>query len=768
MTAVSNDDLFLPKILNSSIEQSKDTNIDLNLNNEKDSLDIKQTSIKERNYNNKNTKLTNSSIKNSPIKKRESKSSINLLINTNILNNNEQQKIIEKYKVIISDLETKLTQIDSYHMKEISKLKEEIDTKDKNLKSLSKVNKNLKISLNNLTKRLDELIFKFTKDQKKLIHKNNLSSDKQKNFEEQLLLKERELKNQQNMINILSKDNKKLRHNLDIKNTFELNRDLSDKLYIKDQEIINLKKIIKDYEHKYKKHDECQKEIDMLREKLLNNQKELSEKKKEIFISHKNITQLQSKFVSSESAINLINKNIKERNKKIKLKINILNNCFTPSKNELNSKNKILLSPIKMQRELSENRINSKSIDYINNYNYNIIFNIFSEEELDIIKALYENKYEKYNEFIRKVNILEKYQNSKDKAYLITIKKLKMKIDDYIYRNNCAENSIKDKDNKIFFLTKQIKELLKKNKDLNENNKKLIALIRKLNKKYEEEKISKIKLANHLLKYESENKIENDNKINSIKVTDNNNNINNNNDLNKNENISNENINKDIIIGKDDLSNENKIINNENDDSNDKNIIIYKENLNQIPNNQEIIQERKLSLSEDSNNESINNGFKDSEKDLELDSIFSQNILESPHKKKNIEYKIISNETRVDIKGIKKENSEPLFETQPIKTQRKIEISSNIKNDNKRNNNSLLLLNKTTGNLQEKNKKKLTEINLINQNIKKNEIKRVRKNTVIIRDKSKFAITEFLNFEKKRENNKKKNESSKVNILFDN
>ena len=768
MTAVSNDDLFLPKILNSSIEQSKDTNIDLNLNNEKDSLDIKQTSIKERNYNNKNTKLTNSSIKNSPIKKRESKSSINLLINTNILNNNEQQKIIEKYKVIISDLETKLTQIDSYHMKEISKLKEEIDTKDKNLKSLSKVNKNLKISLNNLTKRLDELIFKFTKDQKKLIHKNNLSSDKQKNFEEKLLLKERELKNEKNMINILSKDNKKLRHNLDIKNTFELNRDLSDKLYIKDQEIINLKKIIKDYEHKYKKHDECQKEIDMLREKLLNNQKELSEKKKEIFISHKNITQLQSKFVSSESAIDLINKNIKERNKKIKLKINILNNCFTPSKNELNSKNKILLSPIKMQRELSENRINSKSIDYINNYNYNIIFNIFSEEELDIIKALYENKYEKYNEFIRKVNILEKYQNSKDKAYLITIKKLKMKIDDYIYRNNCAENSIKDKDNKIFFLTKQIKELLKKNKDLNENNKKLIALIRKLNKKYEEEKISKIKLANHLLKYESENKIENDNKINSIKVTDNNNNINNNNDLNKNENISNENINKDIIIGKDDLSNENKIINNENDDSNDKNIIIYKENLNQIPNNQEIIQERKLSLSEDSNNESINNGFKDSEKDLELDSIFSQNILESPHKKKNIEYKIISNETRVDIKGIKKENSEPLFETQPIKTQRKIEISSNIKNDNKRNNNSLLLLNKTTGNLREKNKKKLTEINLINQNIKKNEIKRVRKNTVIIRDKSKFAITEFLNFEKKRENNKKKNESSKVNILFDN
>jgi hypothetical protein len=208
-------------------------------------------------------------------------------------------------------------------MKEISKLNDEINIKNKNLKILSNINKSMKISLKNLTERLDELIYKCTKDQKKLIGKNSpINNNKDKNLEEKLLLKEKELKNQQNMIMILSKDNKKLRHTLE-QNDFELNRNLSNKLNIKEQEIKNLNKIIKDYEHKYQKHNECQKEIDTLREKLLNNQKELSEKKREIYISHKNIIELHSKFVSTENAICLINKNIKERNSKNKTKLNI-------------------------------------------------------------------------------------------------------------------------------------------------------------------------------------------------------------------------------------------------------------------------------------------------------------------------------------------------------------------------------------------------------------------------------------------------------------
>ena len=682
MTSLSNDDLFLPKILNSSIEHSKDTHVEsniykLDLNNEKDSSINKQISIKEKNILHKNTNLTNSTIKSSSQRKKDSRSSINLNTNSNninIVNNSEHQKIIEEYQKIISDLESKLSQNDINYLKEITKLNEEISVKNNNLKTLSKLNENLKLSLKNLTQRLDELIYKFTKDQKKLIRNNrsnslDKSNDIEKNFEKQLSLKEKELKNQQNIINILSRDNKKLRHNLEIKNTFEMNRSLSDKLYLKEQEIINLNKIIKDYEHKYKKHNECQKEIDSLREKLINNQKELSEKKKEIFISHKNITQLQSKCIQSENAINIINNNIKERNKKAKLKINIINSCMTPPRNEVvDSKNKYKLSPITLKRELSDFK-NNKSFDYINNFNYNIIFNIFSKEEIDIIKKLYENNDNKYNEFIKKVNILEKYQNSKDKAYLVTIKKLKDKIDDYIYRLSNAETKIKDKDYKIFILTKQIKDLLGKKKEYIDKNKKLILLVEESNKNYEQEKRAKIELANRLLKCQSEKRkeAENDNKLKVPISSKNINHINLDNDLNKN---------KDLNFDVNNLNGVNKKNNEDinNINENDKNIIVYKDIPIQIPSSQELLPIKKVTLSD-----------KYSEKDLELDSIFSQNIFESPRKKKCTQFQIISNISRVDIEGINNEkensnNTNILFETQPKIINRKSKKSNTIIN----------------------------------------------------------------------------------------
>ena len=682
MTSLSNDDLFLPKILNSSIEHSKDTHVEsniykLDLNNEKDSSINKQISIKEKNILHKNTNLTNSTIKSSSQRKKDSRSSINLNTNSNninIVNNSDHPKIIEEYQKIISDLESKLSQNDINYLKEITKLNEEISVKNNNLKTLSKLNENLKLSLKNLTQRLDELIYKFTKDQKKLIRNNrsnslDKSNDIEKNFEKQLSLKEKELKNQQNIINILSRDNKKLRHNLEIKNTFEMNRSLSDKLYLKEQEIINLNKIIKDYEHKYKKHNECQKEIDSLREKLINNQKELSEKKKEIFISHKNITQLQSKCIQSENAINIINNNIKERNKKAKLKINIINSCMTPPRNEVvDSKNKYKLSPITLKRELSDFK-NNKSFDYINNFNYNIIFNIFSKEEIDIIKKLYENNDNKYNEFIKKVNILEKYQNSKDKAYLVTIKKLKDKIDDYIYRLSNAETKIKDKDYKIFILTKQIKDLLGKKKEYIDKNKKLILLVEESNKNYEQEKRAKIELANRLLKCQSEKRkeAENDNKLKVPISSKNINHINLDNDLNKN---------KDLNFDVNNLNGVNKKNNEEinNINENDKNIIVYKDIPIQIPSSQELLPIKKVTLSD-----------KYSEKDLELDSIFSQNIFESPRKKKCTQFQIISNISRVDIEGVNNEkensnNTNILFETQPKIINRKSIKSNTIIN----------------------------------------------------------------------------------------
>ena len=773
----SNDDLFLPRILNNSIEQSKDTHLEsnYNYNNEKDSqeiIDLKQININDKNYINKNINITNSTIldKLSSIKKKESKSSLNINICTNStnLNNKSQQKILEQYQKQIFDLETKLSQIDTYHMKEISKLNEEIDIKNKNLKKLSKVNHNLKESLNNLTKKLDELIYKATKDPTKL--KNNNLLEKEKNFEEQLLLKEKELKNQQNMINILSRDNKKLRHSLEIQNTFELNRGLSDKLFTKEQEIITLNKIIKDYEQKYQKHNECQKEIDILKEKLLNNQKELSEKKKEIFKSHKNITQLHSKIINSESAINIINKNIKERAMKkkvnMKLNLNVINNSSTPNKNQntININNKNILSPIVMHRELSENKKNNISIE---NYNYNIIYNIFTKDEIDKIKKLYEKNDETFQEFMKKVEILEKYQNSKDKAYLVTIKKLKMKVDYYIEQNNLAENTLKDKDNKIFFLTREIKELIKKKKELNENNKKLIYLLNKATKNYEDEKKAKKELSNILLKYQSqtEKNENNENETDILKEL----NI----DLNENNIIINNNTdNKDNIVNKDNKEINNNEIKIKNDvNSNDKNIIVIKNVLKPNPIRKESTNNKKIMTDKFENDIITNKDIKNSEKDLEIETIVSN--IKTPRKKKYLQYQINSNTNHVEIKGIKTtKNTETLFETQPkVNIRNSLHMNSNKINFNKKNilnRRALFLPYKKSGSVDKPNKV------IINEIVKKNDSKKsIRRRSLLVRDKSESAIVDLLNSDKKHRNNIKEKintskKNSKINVLFEN
>ena len=753
MASISNDDLILPKILNNSIEQSKDTHLESNGNNEKDSqelIDLKQININDKNYLNKNRNIniTNSTIldKLSSIVKKESKSTLNIRTNTN----NQQQKIIEKYEKRIIDLETKLSQIDSYHMKEISKLNEEINIKDKNLKLLAKVNKNLRNSLNNLTQKLDELLYKFTKDQKKLNLKGNNMNNKEKNFEEQLLLKEKELKNQQNMINILSKDNKKLRHNLEMQNNFELNRNLSDKLFIKEKEIVNLNKIIKDYEHKYQKHNECQKEIDSLKEKLINNQKELSEKKKEIFISHKNITQLHSKIINSESAINLVNKNIKERKRKEKLKLNILSNSPVTKQGTTINNNKIY-SPILMHRELSENNKINKTIDISNNNN-NVIYNIFTKEEIDAIKKLYEKKEDKFEEFKKKVEILEKYQNSKDKAYLVSIKKLKMKMDDYIHQYNLAENTIKDKESKIFFLSRQIKDLIQRKNELNENNKKLTLLLNKTTKNYEDEKKAKINLSNVLLKYQNQaNKfIEiNPSESNIIKET--------NPDININQN---ENQNNKIIIDKKEIEK-------------DKNVMVLKNILMPNPTSKDILSKKKDITDDSDNNITINKEIKNTEKDLELESIFSQNIIDTP-KKKVVQYQINSNTNHVEIKGIKsKKNTEVLFQTQPKENnKKKMFFDINIYNSN---NNKNIINRRSSLMPYKKSESDFKDYKLKEEKIKNDESKKkFRRKSLIIRDKSESAIVNMLlNSDNKPKKSNKDNfnenskSNSKIHVLFE-
>ena len=165
-----------------------------------------------------------------------------------------------------------------------------------------------------------------------------------------------------------------------------------------------------------------------------------------------------------------------------------------------------------------------------------------------------------------------------------------------------------------------------------------------------------------------------------------------------------------------------------------------------------------------------------SEKDLELESIVSQNTIETPKNKKQVQYQINSNINHVEIKGIKnKINREVLFETQPKENKKKLAYSIGVKNNKQIINRGTLL-------------SQFKTIDKVNNNIKdlkrydlKNDIKRsMRRMSLINRDKSESAIIDLLNNEKKvkKTNNFKTeknikiekfgdNANSKISILFE-
>lgn len=63
---------------------------------------------------------------------------------------------------------------------------------------------------------------------------------------------------------------------------------------------------------------------------------------------------------------------------------------------------------------------------------------------------MYEKDSGKFEEFIKKVDIIQKYKNSKEKALMLKIKQSEMKIKEYEEKIFLAENSIKDKERQIF------------------------------------------------------------------------------------------------------------------------------------------------------------------------------------------------------------------------------------------------------------------------------------------------------------------------------
>ena len=411
-------------------------------------------------------------------------------VNNKINDKKKQEKEKEKnYKKKIEDLEKKIEEMKDFYCQKISNLNSDIQEKDNNLESLANINKSLRNSLEVLTLRLDKILYNSRNNNslnnKKIQHSNSTIDI---SLQHKLKIKEKEIKNQQKLINILTNDNKNIKSTIEKYNCVDLNINLNNQLHEKDVEINKLEKKIHDYEQKLEEHNTCEKTIKNLNEQIYAYKKEIEIQKNDIKNNYKNFAELKNKIAKYGMFRININKNNRKKsadntNISMRTSRNLINQFDTT--NEIDKIYNKLLLENKTEREVTKkvNLFNKNNINI--NKSYNIkklspihkgknknensknevqinkegLISLFDSEELIIIRRLYEDNEEKFSNFVKKVNIIEKYISVKEKEMNTKIKNMenKIKANNEFVKN--VENKLKEKNIEIIKVNKEIKDL---------------------------------------------------------------------------------------------------------------------------------------------------------------------------------------------------------------------------------------------------------------------------------------------------------------------
>ena len=346
----------------------------------------------------------------------------------------EKSKFIEKIK----QLEEQIVQINIDYTNDIQKYKDEIEKKEKDIKKLITTNNSLKNSLEILTQRLDKILVNSNQQKIKLTKQMNINNNNQEDLQHQLDIKEKELKNQQQLINILTKDNKNIRNILNNINNYGINDNninLKDKIQQQYQEIQSLKKNLKEY-------------------KLKLEQKQSSTQKN---ISSKNINfNTDDENNSSPKKLNFF----LTKNKKLKL-----NSGSTYNIHKINKfANKSQSCDVSKDNQKKAGFRGVNSSFSINN-NGNIAEALFTNEEIIAVKnSFYDER--KYENFMNKINILEKSSKSKEKEMNLKIKMIENKLKEKEKELLEIKKLSREKESKIITLNIVNKELKKNKEDL--------------------------------------------------------------------------------------------------------------------------------------------------------------------------------------------------------------------------------------------------------------------------------------------------------------
>ena len=387
----------------------------------------------------------------------------------------------------------------------IKNLKKEISEKENKIKLITKTNNKLKLSLNEISKKIDDKLF----NNKNLFERKSKYNNKSNNYDDEL--KQKELDNAMNIIKILKNDNHRLQTAID---NYEKNnklKDLENINKIKEDENINLenqvkmlKKELKSYNIYLKKCKIYENQIEILNSeiktlkdniKILKNKigNKMPKNNSTIDINQGNI----NKGYLSPKKIDNFNKNIsyikKSRNmfnsNSDRYKINLNDNYISLNNREtygiLNNKTSNLhqsmgsLPSINLKNKIiiknnTPMGLNSFKKNY-NNIN-DILKKFFNENDIELINKIFQNNAKGFEAFKLKLCIINKSKETLNTKYNLEIKKYNERIISAQEQIEYLNTKIRESEVNYRVLQTQMNEfliqkklLLKKIKKLEEN-----------------------------------------------------------------------------------------------------------------------------------------------------------------------------------------------------------------------------------------------------------------------------------------------------------
>ena len=314
-------------------------------------------------------------------------------------------------------------------------------------------------------------------------------------------LKNKEIQNKQKLIDILQKDNLKLKNQMEKINNSGIEENenkIMDDLIKKNKEITEMEAKIRDFKIKVEEHNKCDSAIENLNRLIENNKRELEKKSTHVAEQQKKNLELSTKLTMADKALKQFEENRSRKNKLSKKKNNrlylpnintegnksqLINNNVNKQK-YLNTQqntniNKKMLNknPKNAQKNLTTNTSNNTKNTHSPKKNFKDLtkeekgnlLNVFTEEEIGFIQKAVNNDQKRFNVIMEKLFILDKYRYSKEKILKGNIKENKQKLNKSIESLKSLKNEYNEKEFKMNELNNDIKKLEQSNAKLKEN-----------------------------------------------------------------------------------------------------------------------------------------------------------------------------------------------------------------------------------------------------------------------------------------------------------